>query len=74
MKLNYFIILIELWLPALSCLSHMFGDRRLAIQRKSIEVLFKLVETYSYLFTEDFWEVLFTDLFIPYFEQMSLYL
>ncbi|KAL4432129.1 hypothetical protein ABPG74_014383 [Tetrahymena malaccensis] len=66
-------MLQQLWMPSLLCLSRVFDDNRLPVQRQRIEVLFKLIESYSYLFSEDFWHELFTQLFIPYFEQLSGY-
>ncbi|KAL4477738.1 hypothetical protein ABPG72_018912 [Tetrahymena utriculariae] len=70
---DYEKMLQQLWMPCLLCLSRIFDDNRLQVQRQRIEVLFKLIESYSYLFTEDFWQELFSQLFIPYFENLSSY-
>ncbi|RID77374.1 hypothetical protein BRARA_A00294 [Brassica rapa] len=61
---------VSYWVPLLSGLSKQASDRRPAIRKRSIEVLFNILMDHGHLFTRPFWAAIFSSIILPVFNNM----
>ncbi|KAM3147892.1 hypothetical protein pb186bvf_000220 [Paramecium bursaria] len=59
------------WVPLLGMLSGLAGDKRAKVQESSMDSLFKLLHSYGYAFSIEFWKIVFQVVLRPLFDEIQ---
>jgi brefeldin A-inhibited guanine nucleotide-exchange protein len=60
----------KVWFPILTGLSQLISDPRLQVRTTALETLFDVLTTYGSMFSEKLWEVIFTGVLFPIFDDI----